>query len=784
MPFNKYNSESDVERRAILNSPFDEKYAPIEKIRTIVVDNFPDLGKLAALRFIEWIQKNPEGVISLPTGKTPEFFIKWVNYYLETWKDKKTQSELEKNGLDPGIFPKMKSLSFVQIDEFYPINPSQHNSFYYYINHFYIDGFGLDPEKAYLINCSDIELGKGKSIESIWPDNEVDLSLRYRTGKNELEIQQKIALEHIDQWCQDYENKIRSLGGIGFFMGGIGPDGHIGFNVRGSDHYSTTRLTETNYETQASAAGDLGGIEISRKRLVITIGLGTIAYNTDCASIIIAAGEAKAGIVASAIQNEKSTLSPATVLQELPYSAFYITHGAAKHLIERQYTRISKKKSFDKKKIEEIIVDLSLKKEKPVLTLTKEDFNNDSLAAELLKKTTVSHNEYIDTVHNSLAQKIEKGMNTSLNKRFLHTEPHHDDLMLGCLPYIVRHVRSARNTHYFVTLTSGFTAVSNSYMQKIINHVKGYIRTDIFTDLYNENYFDPENDIARSRDIWQYLDSVASNSIAGQRNGTSRRFIRNIISVFGDNELVRIKLHLNELEHYFNDQYPGQIDSKEVQKLKGMCREWEAECLWGYFGWESSYILHLRLGFYTGEIFTEEPALDRDVKPIVEVFKKTNPDIITMALDPEASGPDTHYKVLQALTEALKLHESSTGRKDIKVLGYRNVWYRFHPSEADIIVPVSLNMFSIMQSAFMSTFISQKDASFPSFEHDGPFSELAQKIQVEEFSRLKTCLGRSWFYEHKSPLIKATRGLVFLNEMSLDQLYNHSRALRLATENK
>ena len=37
----------------------------------------------------------------------------------------------------------------------------------------------------------------------------------------------------------------------------------------------------TNYETQAAAAGDLGGIEVSRQRLVITIGLGTITCNPD-----------------------------------------------------------------------------------------------------------------------------------------------------------------------------------------------------------------------------------------------------------------------------------------------------------------------------------------------------------------------------------------------------------------------------------------------------------------------------------------------------------------------
>jgi len=53
---------------------------------------------------------------------------------------------------------------------------------------------------------------------------------------------QQETLERVDQWCTEYEERIRALGGIGFFLGGIGPDGHIGFNVRGSDLFSTTRL--------------------------------------------------------------------------------------------------------------------------------------------------------------------------------------------------------------------------------------------------------------------------------------------------------------------------------------------------------------------------------------------------------------------------------------------------------------------------------------------------------------------------------------------------------------
>ncbi len=224
---------SIVEQIALEKSIFKLRYEPTEKIGVIVVNNFPDLGKLTALRFLEWAQNNPGGVISLPTGKTPEYFIKEVQRFLQTWHLKETQKELEEGGVDPTKKPDLGSLHFVQIDEFYPINPLQHNSFYYYVNKFYIQGFGLDPNKALLINCEKIGLPKGKTLEDIWPEDEVDLSLRYRQANNALERIQKQVLENIDQWCAEYESKIRALGGIGFFLGGIGPDGHIGFNIRG-----------------------------------------------------------------------------------------------------------------------------------------------------------------------------------------------------------------------------------------------------------------------------------------------------------------------------------------------------------------------------------------------------------------------------------------------------------------------------------------------------------------------------------------------------------------------
>ena len=770
-----------VEQRAVQASAFAEIYPPTEKIKTIVVENFPALGKLAAMRFIEWVQDHPGGVVSLPTGKTPEHFIRWVERLTTRWDEAETRRALEDAGIDPGRRPDLRSLHFVQIDEFYPIDPRQDNSFHAYVSRFYIDGFGLDPDRALLIDCNEIGLRKGQTLAAVWPGGDVDLSLRHRAARSGLEQVQQDALQRIDQWCQEYEERIRRLGGIGFFLGGIGPDGHIGFNVRGSDHFSTTRLTGVNYETQAAAAGDLGGIEVARKRLVITIGLGTIASDPDGVALIVAAGEAKAAIVRAAVEEQADVRYPASALHQMPQARFYVTQGAAKLLTERQRVLLEQRRELDDEIVEQIAVDLACGLGKKVVDLTAADFAADALGSVVLHRRPEAADALGRLVRDRLVGKIERGTRTLSSTRFLHTEPHHDDLLLGYLPYIVRHTRDASNVHYFVCFTGGFTAVTNGFIEAHLEKVRRFLPTPECAGLLAEGYFDPAYENGRNRDVWQYLDGVAADDEAMRDEGAARRFLRNLIALFGS-EGVEEKIW--ELETYFQEQYPGQKDEPEVQALKSMCREFEAECIWGYIGWDCANVKHLRLGFYTGDIFTGEPTVEGDVLPVLELLQQVEPDVVSVALDPEASGPDTHYKVLQAVTEALRRYEAQSGRSDLKVWGYRNVWFRFEPAEADIFVPVSLNMLSVMHNAFMSTFVSQRDASFPSYEHDGPFSELARRVQVDQYQKIKTCLGREWFQDHPSPLIRATRGLVFLKEMDLAGFYERSRALKQAAENR
>ncbi|TVQ28083.1 MAG: glucosamine-6-phosphate deaminase, partial [Spirochaetaceae bacterium] len=223
---------SGVETAALKTASRLPRYTPEEKIDSIVVNNFPALGTLTAARFLEWVRQNPEGVISLPTGRTPEHFIREVQRLLGGWREPAVQAELESLGLDPDRKPELKGLQFVQIDEFYPVNPRHNNSFYDYVRKYYIEGFGLSMDRALLINCEEIGLPGGESLESFWAGGTVDLGLRYRPARTLREQKEQDAIRHVDQWCEDYEQRIRDRGGIGFFLGGIGPDGHIGFNVR------------------------------------------------------------------------------------------------------------------------------------------------------------------------------------------------------------------------------------------------------------------------------------------------------------------------------------------------------------------------------------------------------------------------------------------------------------------------------------------------------------------------------------------------------------------------
>jgi len=611
-------SQSAVEARLLAGSNYEAQYEPREKLRCIVVDNFPALGKAAAFRVLEWAQQNPQGVCSLPTGKTPEHFIKCVQRVLAEWSTPAIQEEVRQFGLQPAR-PELSGLTFVQMDEFYPISPAQHNSFHHYVEEFYIKGFGLDPAKALLMDCSKIGLRSEQAkrygptgepddhlcveqLEDIWPEGHVDLSLRLREPATRLERVQQRVLREVDQWCAEYEAKIRALGGIGFFMGGIGPDGHIAFNCLGTDHHSTTRLDQLNYPSQAAAAGDLGGIEAVRKRKVITIGLGTMTHNPDCVAVICAAGEAKASVVRSAVQEAPHVRFPGTALHKLPQAVFLVTEGAASLLAERRLAALRSMPEMDDVTVERVLVGLSVQLRKKLLDLAPEDLAACPLAAHAVTRAGRPLQQLAKAVRESLIAKIERGSKAYTDTRFLHTEPHHDDIMLGYLPAVIRNTRCASNEHHFTCATSGFNSVSNKHMLVMLERVETFLESPTWKRLCSGDYFSCEGEKGldnRRRDVWKFLDGVAAADNELRDEGAARRFVANLSQIFGDKasaDAGAMRKRVQALRAYFQARYAGQRDSKEVQILKGTCREFEAECVWGYLGWQLPNISHLRHG--------------------------------------------------------------------------------------------------------------------------------------------------------------------------------------------
>lgn len=747
------------------------------KMPYLVVNNFPNLGLLTSLRFLEWVSGNPEGVISLPTGKTPEYFIKWTHYLLNNWDDAAARRIREENGLLITTKPSLKDLKFVQIDEFYPINPRQHNSFFDYVSNYYIRGFGLDPTKSLLINSEEIKLAGGRHYSEVFPDRSIDITLRNREATSTLEKIQQESIFKIDNWCTDYENRIRETGGIGFFLGGIGPDGHIAFNTRGSDHNSTTRLTPTNFETQAAAAGDLGGIEISRKHLVITIGLGTITYNPEGVSIIFAAGEAKAPVVKSALECNPDNLYPATVLHRQPNARFYLTEGASVQLndsVERYY----KEGDWTFEKTERAVFSLCQKIDKYAHKLTIDDLKTDPYCSLIPDLSMDRVTEVID----STKGKIEAGLLREKNQTFLHTGPHHDDIMLGIFPCIIPQLREITNEFHFSVLTSGFTAVTNNMLSGLLDKTLSFISAGKIQMLKYPDFFESGYRFKWDKDVSHYLDKIADKDEEGKLRGVCHRLVRAMVEIYSLKSVAELKEQLQKNIDLINASYSGEKNSPDIQRLKGMLREFEEELVWAHYGVLVSNIEHLRLGFYTGDIFTQQPDRNRDVMPILESLRKIKPTVISLAFDPEGSGPDTHYKVLQALAEALRQWGREYDISGLRIIGYRNVWFRFQPHEANVFTPVSLNSMAVLDHSFRNCYISQVNASFPSYEHDGPFSDLSQKVWVDQFRQVQLVLGKDYFYENVSPKVRATHGMIYYREMKPEEFLIHARELEKSVE--
>ena len=417
--------------------------------------------------------------------------------------------------------------------------------------------------------------------------------------------------------------------------------------------------------------------------------------------------------------------------------------------------------------------------------LTLEDLQNDPRCAKI-------PNLSLDVVQQVVANteaKLWRGVETLDNEVIYHTGPHHDDIMLGLMPFINRQLRSPRNEVHFAIMTSGYHSVTDEFLLEALVDTLNLLQQGLIQMVNYPDFFERGYRFKQDKDVYHYLDNIARKNPAEMRRGFCHRILRDAVELWQLKSVeeieARLKAEIDNLRH-------GEPNSHEIQKLKGEVREFEEELVWAYAGTSLTHIHHLRLGLYedngvkapeSTEGPTQEkplqfePALrqaqgpwspnrQRDVEPILKQFRELKPTSITVAIDYEGLGPNTHYKVMQSIAEAIRAWNAETDLSHLKVFGYRNVWSTFHPAEANVYVPVSLNALAVFEKAFKDSYLTQVKAEFPNPDFDGPFSELAEQIWVKQLKDIQLVLGKNFFYENAHPLVRATHGLIFLKQMS------------------
>lgn len=116
--------------------------------------------------------------------------------------------------------------------------------------------------------------------------------------------------------CLRYEEKIKALGGIELFVGGIGPDGHIAFNEPGSSLASRTRVKTLTTDTIIANSRFFDNDTSKVPTTAVTVGVGTILDAREV--MILVNGHNKALALKQGIEGSVNQMWTITALQLHP----------------------------------------------------------------------------------------------------------------------------------------------------------------------------------------------------------------------------------------------------------------------------------------------------------------------------------------------------------------------------------------------------------------------------------------------------------------------------------
>ncbi|WP_319500139.1 glucosamine-6-phosphate deaminase [uncultured Draconibacterium sp.] len=120
----------------------------------------------------------------------------------------------------------------------------------------------------------------------------------------------------LDAECERYEAKIKSYGGIELFMGGMGADGHLAFNIPGSSIQSRTRLVDLNYDTIVANSRFFDNDLKQVPKQALTVGVQTVLDSNEV--LVLVNGYKKARALQNVVENGINHMWTLSALQMHP----------------------------------------------------------------------------------------------------------------------------------------------------------------------------------------------------------------------------------------------------------------------------------------------------------------------------------------------------------------------------------------------------------------------------------------------------------------------------------
>ncbi len=119
--------------------------------------------------------------------------------------------------------------------------------------------------------------------------------------------------DDLEAECTRYEEKIKAVGGIDLFLGGIGPDGHIAFNEPCSSLSGRTRLKTLTTDTIIANSRFFDNDINKVPKLALTVGVGTVLDAREV--LILVNGHSKARALCQAVEGAITHMWTISALQ-------------------------------------------------------------------------------------------------------------------------------------------------------------------------------------------------------------------------------------------------------------------------------------------------------------------------------------------------------------------------------------------------------------------------------------------------------------------------------------